>query len=107
MRYSDEGNEVYDFEIQFINEKTGEQVTVSFRSTGFQGLSASHYKIGDKVAILYEPDHPTNFKISSAVEMERSGFHAVIVVVLFLGAFILILSARAVYLIYSGKLVLR
>jgi hypothetical protein len=85
--------EVYRVEIQFVNEKTGEQITVYCHMVG--------WKIGDKKTILYDPDNPTNFIIESG---GNGGFLPIVFVLIVIGAFLLILSARVVYLIRSGKL---
>ena len=48
--------EVYGYEVQFVNGKTGGQVTASF--------THGDYKIGDKIQIYYDPDNPINISVS-------------------------------------------
>lgn len=88
----DSDYQIFRIEIQFINEKTGGQVTVySNKET---------YKIGSKVPILYNPDNPTIFRIDrSSYEVWSYQFGAVFA--LFIGVFCLIWgiqSARVGYL---------
>ena len=55
--YTEGGNKIslYLDEIQFVDEKTGKQITVY--------LDDVTYGFGSKVLILYHPDNPTNFRV--------------------------------------------
>ena len=52
--YKGEDVEGYYIKVQFVNEKTGKQVTVSY------GYDVRFGEVGNKVEVLYNPDNPTS-----------------------------------------------
>ncbi len=60
-RYDSEGSQLAYSVFQFVDERTGEEITVS--ST--QGRNPPAYSVGQEVFILYDPQNPHNARIKS------------------------------------------
>lgn len=88
---------VWHVEIQFVNEKTGKQITVY--------ADREPFNIGLNVPILYDPDNPTIFRIDRREGLLEAYHMMLIGIPLIFGVPLLVLGARAVYLIRSGKVV--